>query len=62
MVEHWFTINLVIRGYHVYKDGWVTLIIGKVLYCEREIENYNDPTLGLRSGSEKRYPPVEVPY
>ena len=41
MVEHSFTINL---GYNVYKDGWDTLIIGKVLYCEREIENYNDRT------------------
>ena len=59
MVEHLFTINLVIRGYHVYKDGWDTLIIGEVLYCEREIQNYNDPsvllTLGLCGGSEKCY-------
>ena len=46
MVEHSFTINLVIRGYHVYKDKWDTLIIGEVLYYEREIENYNNPTLG----------------
>ena len=45
MVEHLFNINLVIRGHHIYKDGWDTLIIGEVLYCEWEIENYNDPTL-----------------
>ena len=37
MVEHSFTINLVIQGYYVYKDGWDTLIIGEVFYCEREI-------------------------
>ena len=56
IVEHPFTVNLVIRGYHVNKDGWNTLIIGEVLYCEREIENYNDPMhpIGLYSGSEKR--------
>ena len=48
---------IVIRGHNADKDGWDTLIIiGEVLYCEREIENYSDPTLGLCSGREKRYP------
>ena len=43
MMEHSFIINLVIQSYHIYKDGWDTLILCEVLYYEREIENYNDP-------------------
>ena len=62
IVEHSFTINLVIQGYSIYKDGWVTVIVGEVLYCERKIENYNDPTLDLCGGSEKHYPQTEAPY
>ena len=42
MMKHSFTINSVIRGYHVYKDEW-DAPIGEVLYCEREIGNRSDP-------------------
>ena len=41
MMEHSFTIILVIRGYHVYNDGWDTPI-GKVFYYEQENRNSSD--------------------
>ena len=37
-----FTIDSMIRGYHVYKDVWSSFI-GEVLYCRRDIRNHHDP-------------------
>ena len=37
-----FTINLCIRGYHVYKDIWNPLI-GETLNCQAEFGNVHDP-------------------
>ena len=42
MVEHSFTINSVIQGYHIYIDGW-DAPIGEVLNCEQVIGNLSDP-------------------
>ena len=33
-----FTINSVIQGYHIYKDGW-DAPLGEVLYCELKKRN-----------------------
>ena len=43
MMEHLFTINSVIRGYHIYKGGCIHHAIGKDLYCEWKIVNCSDP-------------------
>ena len=37
-----FTIDSMIRGYHVYKDVWSSFI-GEMLYCRRDICNHHDP-------------------
>ena len=37
-----FTIDSMIRGYHVYKDVWLSFI-GEVLYCHCDVQNYHDP-------------------
>ena len=42
MMEHSFTIILVIQGYHVYEDGCDTPI-GKVFYYEQENRNCSNP-------------------
>ena len=42
MIEHSFTINSGIQGYHYYKDGW-DAPIAEVIYCEQEIGNHGNP-------------------
>ena len=37
-----FTVEAVIRGYHVYKSIWLNLIMKEELSCEREIGNVLD--------------------
>ena len=37
-----FTIDSIIRGYHVYKDVWSSFI-GEMLYCRRDVRNHHDP-------------------
>jgi len=37
-----FTMDSMIRGYHVYKDIWSTFV-GEVLYCRRDVRNHHDP-------------------
>jgi len=34
-VLHYLTVDIVIRGYHIYIDIWVP-IIGEILFCEQE--------------------------
>ena len=38
-----FTVNSMIRGYHVYKDIWENPTIGEELICKREVGNPKDP-------------------
>ena len=38
-----FTVNSMIRGYHVYKDIWESPTIGDEFICKREIGNPKDP-------------------
>ena len=37
-----FTMDSMIRRYHVYKDIWSSFV-GEVLYCRRDVRNYHDP-------------------
>ena len=37
-----FTIDSMIRGYHVYKDVWYSFIT-EMLYCRRDVRNHHDP-------------------
>ena len=37
-----FTMDSIIRGYHVYKDVWSSFI-GEMLYCQRDVHNHHDP-------------------
>ena len=37
-----FTVELVIRGYHIYEEVWSS-IIGEVLVCHRDTRNCHDP-------------------
>ena len=37
-----FTIDSMIRGYHIYKDVWSSFI-GEVLCCRRDVRNHHDP-------------------
>ena len=41
-----FTVNAMLRGYHVYQDMW-EVNIGEILPCTREVGNHNDPQLSL---------------
>ena len=36
-----FTIDSMIRGYHVCKDVWSSFI-GEMLYCRRDVRNHHD--------------------
>ena len=38
-----FSIETVVRGYHVYKEIWEAAIREVELPCEREIGNAHDP-------------------
>ena len=38
-----FTVNSMIRGYHIYKDIWENPTIGEELCCQREVGNPKDP-------------------
>ena len=42
MMEHVFSIQAVVRGYHHYKAIWDAAIDGKVLSCEKEVGNIHD--------------------
>ena len=37
-----FTLEAVIRGYHVYKSIWLNPIMEEELSCKREIRNSQD--------------------
>ena len=37
-----FSVQSMIRGYHVYQDEW-DAVIGEVLHCRRESGNWHDP-------------------
>ena len=37
-----FTVNVMVRGYHVYQDLW-EVNIDKILPCTREVGNCHDP-------------------
>ena len=37
-----FTIQAMVRGYHVYQDEW-DAVIGEVLQCQKETGNWHDP-------------------
>ena len=37
-----FSVQAMIRGYHVYKEIWEVAINGEVLLCEREVRNIHD--------------------
>ena len=43
MLYYTFTVNSMIRGYHIYKDIWENPTIGEELCCEREVGNPKDP-------------------
>ena len=53
-VLHDLTVDSIIRGYHVYKDIWVTIIV-EILFCEQEPGNEEDH-FAVRS----RSPAVEI--
>ena len=38
-----FSIETVVRGYHIYKEIWNAAMDGTELLCEREIGNAHDP-------------------
>ena len=42
-MEFTFSIETVVRGYHVYKEIWNAAVDGTELPCEREIGNARDP-------------------
>ena len=37
-----FSVQAMIRGYHVYKAIWEATIDGELLLCEREVGNIHD--------------------
>ena len=41
-MDHVFSIQVVVRGYHYYKSIWEAAIDGEVLACEREVGNVHD--------------------
>ena len=46
-----YSIDSVIRGYHIYKDIW-TAPIGAILHCGRESSNPSDPyTVAMSNGT-----------
>ena len=42
VMEFSFSVDAMIRGYHVYRDIW-DAAVGEELKCKREIRNQNDP-------------------
>ena len=42
-----FTVESVIRGYHIYKEVWSSVIRGEVLVCHHDTQNFHDPLLLL---------------
>ena len=47
-----FTVESVIRGYHVYEEVWSS-VIGEVLVCRRDTRNRHDPLLLLCVKAQK---------
>ena len=41
MATTYIEVEIVIRGYHVYKEIW-TATTGKALTCRRETDNFDD--------------------
>ena len=47
-----FSIETVVRGYHIYKEIWNTAIDGTELPCGREIVNAHDPfTIAIKKAT-----------
>ena len=42
MTHEFYTIEVIVRGYHVYKEIWFASV-GEELSCVREVDNYCDP-------------------
>ena len=42
MAEEWFSMDSVVRGFHVYKDVWDPFF-GEELLCEQDVGNIHDP-------------------
>ena len=42
MMDHAFSVQAMVCGYHYYKDIWEAAIDGEVLSCEREVGNVHD--------------------
>ena len=38
-----FSVETVVRGYHIYKEIWNTVMEATELPCKREISNAHDP-------------------
>ena len=43
MLYYTFTVNSMIREYHIYKDIWENPTIGEELCCKQEVGNPKDP-------------------
>ena len=41
---HTFSVQSMIRGYHVYKSIWNPASDGKILPCKREVRNPHNPS------------------
>ena len=41
-MDHVFSVQAMVRGYHYYKAIWEAAIDGEVLSCEREVGNVHD--------------------
>ena len=41
---HTFSVQSMVRGYHVYQSVWDAACDGEILPCKREVGNTHDPS------------------
>ena len=43
-MDHAFTVQIAVRGFHVYQCIWDAASDGEILCCEIEVDNSDDPS------------------
>ena len=43
-MEYEFSVQAMVRGYHIYQNIWDAACDGELLNCERQIGNPHDPS------------------
>ena len=51
-MDHAFTVETAVQGFHVYQCFWDAANDGEILHCEKEVGNSDDPSaVAIKKGA-----------